>query len=277
MDAFGEQEINAHYEQNNEAGRLLSGAGVLELARNQELIGRYLSPAPSTVLDVGGGAGVYSFWLAEEGHDVHLIDPVEKHIQQAREIAKEKGDRVPASIQRGDTRALVWDDESVDAVLLFGPLYHLTEREDRMKALSEAYRVVRPGGFVFVTGINRFASLLDGFVNGYMHDPYFREIIDADLSTGQHRNPQNHSAYFTTAFFHRPEELKTEVAESGFEIQALLAVQGPGRLAKDFDERWADEAKRKDFLDLIRKVECEPELLSLCPHFMVIGKKKVGQ
>ncbi|HET7747752.1 MAG TPA: hypothetical protein VFK81_00105, partial [Terriglobales bacterium] len=61
------REVLAHYEATPEEGRLKTGWGVLELARTQELILRHLPPPPCRILDVGGGTGVYSYWLAERG------------------------------------------------------------------------------------------------------------------------------------------------------------------------------------------------------------------
>ena len=65
-------------------------------------------------------------------------------------------------------------------------------------------------GVVMAVGISRFVSTLDGMTRGYLEDPIFARIVQDDLATGQHRNPTNHPAYFTTAFFHHPMELKAE-------------------------------------------------------------------
>jgi ubiquinone/menaquinone biosynthesis C-methylase UbiE len=152
-------EILAHYQEGAEQERLLrGGAGRLEYLRTRELLARYLPLAPATVLDVGGGAGVYALPLAREGYSVHLIDAVPLHVEQAREASNLQRDSPLAGAQEGDARRLAWDDESVDAVLLLGPLYHLTSRDDRLRALREAFRVVRPGGVVAAAAISRFAS-----------------------------------------------------------------------------------------------------------------------
>jgi hypothetical protein len=79
--------------------------------------------------------------------------------------------------------------EDLIAILMFGPLYHITERAERIRALSEAKRVVRPEGILAAAAISRFASLLDGLVSGWLGDPAFDAIVDRDLAEGQHRNP----------------------------------------------------------------------------------------
>ena len=96
-------------------------------------------------------------------------------------------------------------------MLLLGPLYHLTERDDRLAAWREARRVLRPGGVVLAAAISRFASTLDGLRLGLFDDDAFAQIAERDLRDGQHRNPTGNPRYFTTTYFHRPEELRTEV------------------------------------------------------------------
>ena len=89
-------------------------------------------------------------------------------------------------------------------MVLFGPLYHLTEAAERQRALAEAWRVLRPGGRLMAMAVCRFASLLDGLYRGWLGDPTFRPIVDQDLVDGQHRNPDpvGRPEFFTTAYFH---------------------------------------------------------------------------
>ena len=268
-----DEEIISHYMLGQEEQRLLNGSGILEFARMQELLARHLPRPPKVVLDVGGGAGAYSCWLAREGYQVHLVDPVARHVDQARRASAGQPTYPIASASQGDARTLVQSSETCDAVLLMGPLYHLITRNDRIKALQEAYRVLRSGGMVFAKAINRFASLLDGLVSGLIDDPHFVQILEQDLKDGQHRNPEGIPDYFTTAFFHRPEELESEVSEAGFTVTELVAVQGPGWLAKDLEQRWSDTDRRSQVLNLVRAVEHEPALLGVSQHFVVIATK----
>lgn len=265
--------ILTHYESSNEAQRLSSGAGQLELGRTQELIKRFLPPAPAVIFDVGGGSGVYACWLAKQGYEVHLIDPVPLHIEQARQASQHQPDHPLASVAIGDARQLDRPDASVDAVLLFGPLYHLTERHERVAALREAHRILRNGGLVLAVGISRFASTLDGLFRGLLDDPEFVGIVQRDLMDGQHRNPTNHPAYFTTAFFHHPEELKAEIEEAGLLCDRTLAIEGPGWILQNFEGHWDDRERRERLLDALRWLEDEPSLIGVSAHIMVVARK----
>jgi ubiquinone/menaquinone biosynthesis C-methylase UbiE len=268
-------EILAHYEEGVERERLLrGGAGRLEYLRTRELLARYLPPPPATVLDVGGGAGVYALPLAREGYAVHLIDPVTQHVEQAREASASQRDAPLASAEVGDARWLLWDDESVDAVLILGPLYHLTSQNDRLHALREAYRVVRPGGVIAAAAISRFASTYDGLLRGFLEDPGFEEIVERDVREGQHRNPSGRPEWFTTAYFHHPQELRDEVKEVGFRVEALVGIEGPGWVLPGLDSWLEDLPRRSKLLDAIRRVETEPSLLGATAHILVVGHRR---
>src|SRR5260221_14345868 len=178
-------EIIAYYNLGREDNRLSRGSGQLEFARTQELIRRYSPPPPATVLDVGGGSGVYAFWLAGLGYDVDLIDAVPLHIEQAN-AAQQNMPRTLRSARVGDARNLPVNDSSVDVVLLLGPLYHLTDYADRIKTLQEAHRLLKPGGDVFLVGSLRFASLLCCFFRERNVLPPFVKIIKNTLLTGQY-------------------------------------------------------------------------------------------
>jgi SAM-dependent methyltransferase len=113
-------EIERHYLQSEERQRLSAGQGELERLRTQAILARELPPAPAVVFDIGGGAGVYSFLIARQGYEVHLIDPVELHLEQARSHASASGIAL-ASIALGDARKLDIPSASADAILLLGP------------------------------------------------------------------------------------------------------------------------------------------------------------
>jgi SAM-dependent methyltransferase len=259
-----DEEIRAHYEQGAERDRLGQGYSRIEFARTKELLRRVLPEPPSAVLDVGGGPGLYADWLADEGYGVRLADAVPLHVEQAAELA---AGRFEATV--GDARQLDEEDGVYEVVLLFGPLYHLVERDDRLAALREAKRVLRPGGLLAAAGISRFASLLDGLVSGSLRDLEFRRIVENDLREGQHRNP-GRLEYFTTAFFHRPEELVEEVAEAGFEVEGFFGVEGPGWLRP---ELWDEPGGQDAILYAARAIEQETALVAMSAHLLAIGRR----
>jgi len=265
--------IAEYYRDADEDSRLRTGWFKLEHARTQELILRYLPAAPATIIDAGGGAGVYACWLAGRGYRVHLIDIVPKHVAQARKASAQQPEHPLASVEVGDARHLSHADGSADAVLLLGPLYHLVEKEDRLACLREAYRVLRPGGLLWGAGISHFASLLDSLTHGFFDDPAFASIIERDLEDSQHRNPTDNPIYFTDAYFHRPGELSRELLAAEFQIVEILAIEGPGWLAHDFDRLWSDPIQRERLLAAVRKVEREPSILGATSHVMAIGRK----
>jgi ubiquinone/menaquinone biosynthesis C-methylase UbiE len=265
--------VGEYYSKYDEQNRLANNWGQIEFIRSQNIIKRYLKHPPAVVLDVGGAAGRYACWLAAEGYEVHLIDPVPLHVKQAQAASDTQLAKPIASCKVGDARQLAFEDAKADAVLLMGPLYHLVESQERVCALSEAYRVVKTGGYLFAAGISRFASTIDGLKSGYYRDSIFRNIMQRDLETGQHRNPTNNTGYFTDAFFHHPDELKAEVADVGFELAGLFAVEGISYMMENLDKNWSDESHREFLLEIIRKTEGEGSLMGASPHIMCVAMK----
>ena len=266
--------IVGYYGEADEDSRLRTGWFRLEHARTQELILRHLPPVPATIVDAGGGSGAYALWLAGLGHHVHLIDVVPKHVEQARAASVRQPEHPLASAELGDARRLAHADGSADAVLLLGPLYHLVEKEDRLACLREAHRVLRPRGLLWGAGISHFASLLDSLTQGFFDDPNFAPIVERDLEDSQHRNPSSNPVYFTDSYFHRPGEMSRELLAAGFQVVEIVAIEGPGWLARDFDRLWNDGVQRERLLKVVRKVEREPSILGATAHIMAIGRKR---
>lgn len=260
-------EMVAHYADGVEAKRLKDVP--IEFMRTLEILQRFLPKDPCTIADIGGGPGTYAVPLAERGNIVRLFDPVESHVSQAADALEGFKD---ATAQVGEARALPLENASVDAALLLGPLYHLVERSERHHALREALRVLKPGGVMLGAGITRFASTYDGLACGYLADPEFQEIVERDVTTGTHLNPGRNPDWFTTSHFHKPEELRFDIAGAGFYEDQTLAVEGPASWI-DPTPWLEDEARTTALLEAIRRVESEPSILGASAHFIVVAHK----
>ena len=269
---FLDPAIRDFYDRTSEESRLELGAFRLEGVRSRELILRHLPSPPAVVFDVGGAAGTYAFWLAELGYDVRLFDAVPRLI----EVARQRNERAPrklTSCSVADARALSEPDNSAEVVLLLGPLYHLVQERDRQAALAQAIRVLRPGGVLMAAGISRSASAMDGLARELLGDREFVRIVERDLVDGHHQNPTNRVDYFTTAYFHRPEDLRREVADAGFEVEGLYGIEGPGWILSDLEERWTNPERREMLLQAARALESEPSVVGASAHLMVVGRK----
>ena len=217
-----EREIAAYYDRGEEQGRLADW-GRLEFLRTRELLARFLPAPPATVLDVGGAAGAYALPLAAEGYEVHLVDPVALHVEQARAASAAQPDAPlasAASATRGRCRSTTRAPTSSSCS---GRSTTSPRPPTAAAPCSEARRALRPGGLLAAAAITRFASTLDGVAQGFLLEPGFEAIVERDLADGQHRNPGGHPGWFTTAYFHRPDELEREVAAAGFDVTALAS------------------------------------------------------
>ena len=241
----------------------------LEFLRCKDIISRYLTDAPMEIADIGGATGVFYFWLAQQGHSVHLLDYTPRHIEQARENGTALGLQL-ASYTVGDARAVPYADSQHDLALLMGPLYHLQSATDRAQCLTEAQRTLKPGGTVICEGISRYANLFESLHEKLIDDDRFIALLDENLATGNH-SPGD-TPYFTTAFMHAPHALAAELTRAGFVDVKLIAIEGFAFAFDTFDI-FADERRRDLVLKYIKQTESNPDLIGATGHFIAVGRK----
>lgn len=264
-------EVFWYYQQGREPDRLTSESR-LEEARSCRIISRNLGDPPLSVVDVGGAAGHYAFWLASLGYSVHLVEPVRMHLDRAKEAEAESGVRL-AGMHEASADALPFGDGQFDAALLFGPLYHLSTRRERIEALGEAHRVLRSGGTLFAMTINRHAGAVEGFFRNLVAKPDFVAMMQQEVATGQHRNPTRRRGLFTTAYFHLPGELREELLEAGFGQPSMVAIESVFSNIPDFDEKWDDPEFRQLLMDTIEQMESEPSVIGMGGHLMGVCRR----
>jgi ubiquinone/menaquinone biosynthesis C-methylase UbiE len=269
--------VGEYYEMFAEGERLTVGLGKLEFERTQSLLRRVLPAPPAIVLDVGGGTGPYSRWLAKSGYTVHLVEPSAKLLAQARNLAEKKRGAPLFHCHQGDARSLGFPDRFADAVLLFGPLYHLTAKAERLRALRESRRVLKKTGRIFAAAISRFASAVDGLAREFFKESVFFDIIVQDLADGRHRNPTDRVEFFTDAYFHRPSDLRTEIESAGFASCRVFPVEGLGIFLQDFDAVCAQPRLRKRLLAIVERTENEPDVLGVSPHLLAVARNRLVQ
>jgi SAM-dependent methyltransferase len=263
-------EIAEYYtDRYDESARLTaSQLGRLEFERTRDLLLRNLPPAPASVLDIGGGPGVHAEWLAAAGYEVTLLDPVALHREQAAA-------RGGFAVRDGDARALTEHaDDSYDAVLLLGPLYHLVERTERIRAIAEARRVARPGAPVAAAAISRHAPLLDVASAGKLD-----EDLEPFLLQTKATGVNNPTTGFTIAFFHTVDELRDEFAAAGFPPggeppgATVYGIEGPvwpllrSGLAAGREDLFACAVRAA------RLAETDPALLAVNSHLLAVAYK----
>jgi len=233
------------------------------------MLGRYINPADK-VLDIGGGPGRYSLYLAEKGCNVTLFDLSEENTKFAKKQAAEQG--LSIHTITGDAReADKLLNDQFDHVLLMGPLYHLLEEADRIKVVNAALNLLKPGGIIFVSFISMMGGIIycmkfapeyvastDSFESGFL------ESFIAKESKG--------GAAFTEAFFIEQSEILPFMSRFPLEKLHLFGQEG---LTSPCESNIMSQPKEivDLWLDLCEKTMEREELLSWSEHLMYVGRK----
>ncbi len=230
-----------------------------------------MPPPPAAVVDVGGAAGAYALWLAERGYIVHLLDRTPRLVAEAQRrssvaarplVSCRVGDaRARSPVRHGGCRAPA------------GPALSSHRREGPGEGARGSRPHSQPGGLLFAAAISRWASALDGLARELLTDTRFTGIVERDLRSGQHRNPTERVDYFTTAYFHRPDELASEVRSAGLELTGVFGIEGPGWILPDVVERMTDPTRREMLLRVARMLEAEPAVIGSSAHLLAVARR----
>jgi len=239
-----------------------------EFAITMRCFDRYFNPSPLSILDVGGGPGRYAIALTQLGHCVTLLDIAPANVALALHKAEEQGVALRSAMVGTATDLTVFDDKSYDVVLLMGPLYHLIAEDDRKRAILEALRILKPGGLICASFINKFSPLR----YAAFHDPatlteHYR-FFDEMIEHGTLQEP----AGFTDIHVMHPSDI-SQLME-GFGVATLTLINCEG-LVGGMDDR-VNEAQGhlwEKWLDLNWTYCTDPTLLGTADHLLYIGKK----
>lgn len=170
--------LEDYYSHFNEDHRLQTRHGKVEFITNINYINKYLNDDKSKkILDIGAGTGAYSIYFDNLGYDVTALELVSHNI----EVFKSKLSNV--KIHQGNALDLsIFNDDSFDIVLLFGPMYHLLKKEEKLKALNEAKRVCKKDGIIFVSYyMNDYAIITYGFIKNNIEEAIKNKQVDENF------------------------------------------------------------------------------------------------
>ena len=215
--------VRTHYDSapESEWERLDAGLSRIEFASTLRLIEKYF-PANGAVCDIGSGPGRYSIELTKRGYQVTLFDLSEKLLERGERAFASEGISATQFVQ-GDARDLgVFEDESFDAALHLGPLYHLIKSDDRSQALSELVRILKPDGRAIVAFLNSWGLIRSGVVDfpkRFSNSTFLRSMLGEKTFEGRELSG------FTECHWSNPEIAGKEIEDVGLRIVSYAGVE----------------------------------------------------
>lgn len=276
--------VLAGYNAGIERNRLRTGIGLIEFERTKEILLDKLPDPPAVIYDIGGGYGEYSWWLSALGYEVHLFDLSETNISMSEGLSDEYPNVHLKSAVVCDARSVPRPDKSADAILLMGPLYSITEYEERILAIKESFRLLKDEGLLFSAALTPYSVLISRLAVYHMDDTKSRKelddpavisIIKRALIDGCYINPERKIANgLGSSHLHTSKALKEELSCGGFITSAVHGVMGGAWLAPNLDELLKDEKTREVLMNTVRILDTHEEIIGLSGHLLAVSKKK---
>ena len=270
--------VLAGYNAGIEKNRLRSGIGLIEFERTKEILLEKLPKPPAVIYDIGGGYGEYAWWLTSLGYEVHLFDLSETNIEMSKELAVEYPNCHLKTAMVCDARSVPREEESADAILFMGPLYSITEYEERIIALKESYRLLKDNGLIFTAALTPYSVLLHQLTLYDKRRTLDRSdvlaMIERELLDGYHINPERSIVKgLGSSHLHTAKALKEELASGGFSDTTVYGVMGGAWLAPNIDELWKDEKAKSVLMKTVRLLDNHEEVIGASGHLLAVSKK----
>ncbi len=280
-----DEAVLAGYNAGIEKDRLRSGIGLLEFERTKEILLEKLPKPPAVIYDIGGAYGEYAWWLTSLGYEVHLFDLSETNILLSRDLKVEYPDFELKSAEVADARGIPRPDKSADVVLLMGPLYSITEYEERIAAITESYRLLKDDGLLFSAALTPYSVLVSRL--RYYHidelekrkeldNPDVFSMIDRALIDGCYINPEKSRATgIGSSHLHTAKALKEELKNGGFDTEYVHGIMGGAWLPNNLDELLRKEETKETLLKTVRMLDGHEEIIGLSGHLLAVSKKSL--
>lgn len=213
------------------------------------------------ILDAGGGTGKWAVYFAKLGHKVTMMDVAEPMLEVARAAVEQEGVKELVTIELGDISNLSYEDDSFDFVFSDrNPISHCGKQETSHKAISECYRVLKPGGHLLGCVLNRMRKIAQMTM----------ELdLDRALQLFGEGEIQRSDSGFT--HYYLQDELDTVLKKTGF---ADIRIYGTTVFTELIPTAWLlDEIPLHKLLQIERMARERPELSSYGVRYHFIGKK----
>lgn len=257
-----------NYENYREEDRLTTNnARKIEFITTARILDEHLS-GKMKILDCAAGTGIYSFYLADKGHQVTATDITPRHIEIIKDKLKDKKYQMETAVLDAADMSM-FGDETFDAVLNMGPFYHLLTEEQRTKCIAETLRVLKKGGLVFTAYIPRyyvfqFAALSD---RRYLDKDLARKII----GTGVLKH-DDEKCFWTDTYYSTADEMEGMYSDNNVKITDHFAQDGLTPLFSDKADRWTEE-EFKTWCEYHYSVCRERSILGASNHVVIVGEK----
>ncbi|WP_291570471.1 class I SAM-dependent methyltransferase [Clostridium sp. UBA4548] len=264
-------DVISFYDRYDEDNRLvLDSSRKIEFHVTTTVLNQYISKGHK-ILELGAGTGAYSFYYGERGNTVVATDLTPKHVDIIEEKIKARNSKLDILTAVVDATDLSrYESETFDVVTCLGPMYHLTNEEQRIKCIEESLRSLKPGGTLAIAYINK--HYIVHVVMAYQREYFSSTFVEEILSKGYCKEGGD-QCFYTVGFFTTPTEMEEFMGRFNVDIIDHVATDGISSLLRNSINELSDE-NYKLWNDYSVTMSREKSLLGISNHGLLICRKK---